>query len=96
MRLILKLIAATFALVLTIVTALFAFVLSASDVIFGLVSSLVFIASVILFCMGETAGGAAFLAIAFLVSPVGLPKLGEWLVGRLDSLSGALKGFIFG
>jgi hypothetical protein len=92
----LKLIAAPFALALTIVTALFSFVLSASDVIFGVVSTLVFLASVLLFIMGETAGGAAFLAIAFLVSPFGLPKLGGWIVSRLDSLSGALKGFIFG
>ena len=95
MRLMLKLLAAPLALALAVATALFSFVLAASDVIFGVASTLVFFASAMLFVMGEPAGGAAFLSIAFLASPFGLPKLGEWIAGGLAGLSGALKDFIF-
>ena len=96
MRLILKLFAAPVALVLTIITAFFSFILSVSEVFFGIAASLVFIASVILLVTGEHLGGGLFLAIAFLVSPFGIPALAGWLVRRLDSLGGVLKGFIFG
>jgi hypothetical protein len=96
MRFILKLIAAPFALALTILTAFFSFVLSVSSVFLGIASTLIFIAAAILFFSGERVGAAAFLGIAFLVSPFGLPRVAGWLVGKLDSLSGALRDFIFG
>jgi hypothetical protein len=96
MRLILKLLAAPFALALTIVTALFSFVLSVSNIFFGVASGLVSIAAVALLVTGETVGGLAWLGVAFLVSPYGLPGPARRLMGRLEGLSGALKGFIFG
>jgi hypothetical protein len=95
MRLILKLLAAPFALALTIVTALFSFVLSVSDIFLGVASGLVSVAAVVLLITGETAGGFAWMGVAFLVSPYGLPRLARWLVGMLDGLSVALKGLIF-
>jgi hypothetical protein len=96
MRLILKLIAAPVALTLTIATAFFSFVLSLSGVFLGALSGLVSIGAVILLVTGETAGGLAWLAVAFLAGPCGLPGLAHWIVGRLERLGGALKGFIFG
>jgi len=95
MKLILKLIAAPFALALTLTAAFCSFVLSMSDVVFGVASSIVFILSVALFITGQSAGGIAFIAIAFLVSPFGLPALGGLLVKILDGAGGALKAFIF-
>ena len=96
LKLILKLVAVPFALALTIVAAVFNFLLSVSAIFFGIASTLVFIGAVILFATGEPAGGIAFLAVAFLVSPFGLPALAGWLVGLLNSAGGALRGFIFG
>jgi hypothetical protein len=95
MRLILKLFAAPLALVFTIATAFFSFILSVSGVIFGIASTLVFIISVALFVTGQTAGGIAFLIIAFLVSPFGLPALAGWFAGKLGVIAGALKAFLF-
>ena len=95
MRLILKLHAAPLALALTVITAFFSFVLSVSGIIFGVAAVLVFVASVILFASGETFGGCLYLAIAFLVSPFGLPALAGCIVRMLGNLGGALKGFIF-
>jgi len=96
MRFILKLLAAPFALALSILTALFSFILSLSDVVFGIASGLVFIGSVLLLVKGETAGGIAWMAVAFLVSPLGLPALAGWLVKKLVGAGDTLKGFIFG
>ena len=41
------------------------------------------------------AGGIAFLVIAFMVSPWGIPKLIAWLIGKLNGLKYLLKSFLF-
>jgi hypothetical protein len=94
MRLILKLLAAPFALAFTIAAAFFSFILSVSGVIFGIVSTLVSIVSAALFVTGQSAGGVAFLVIAFLVSPFGLPALGRWIVKGLDGMGSGLMSFL--
>jgi len=96
LRFIVKIIAMPFALALSLVTAIFKFLLSVSAIFFGILSSLAFIGAVVLFITGESVGGIAFLAVAFLVSPFGLPALARWLVGLLDSAGGSLRGFIAG
>ena len=95
MRFILKLITAPVALALTVVCIGLKFVLSMSEVLFGIVSGVVFIAAVLLLVTGQTTGGIAWMAAAFLLSPLGLPALAGWLVKGLDSIGGALKTFIF-
>jgi hypothetical protein len=96
LKFILKLVAVPFALVFTIVAAVLNFLLSVSAIFFGIVSSLVLIGAVVLFAKGEPAGGIAFLAFAFLVSPFGIPALVGWLAGLLNSAGDALRGFIIG
>jgi len=96
MRFVLKLIASPLALAMFILTALFSFVLAMSGAVLGIASSLVFIGATILLLMGETAGGIAWLVIAYLVSPFGLSALAGWLVGKLAGAGQALKGFVFG
>ena len=96
MRFVLKLLAAPLALALSILTALFSFVLAMSGAVLGIASGLVFIGSAILLMMGETTGGLAWVIIAYLVSPLGLPALAGWLVGKLVGAGQALKGFVFG
>ncbi len=61
----------------------------------GAVSGIVFILSVALLVTGQTAGGIAWLAVAFLVSPFGLPAFAEWIVGLLDRARYMLRSFIF-
>jgi len=95
MRFILKLFAAPFALAFTLAAAFFTFALTASGFIFGIASGLGFLASVILFVTGETAGGIAFIVVAFLVSPVGLPALAGKLAELLANAGGRLREFIF-
>jgi hypothetical protein len=95
MRLILKLIAAPFALTLTILSALLSLIVSVSNAVLGTVSGLVVVAAVALFVTGQTTGGIAFLVVAFLVSPVGFPALAGALARGLGSAGGALRSFIF-
>jgi len=94
LKFILKLVAVPFALTFTLASAVFNFLLSVSAVFFGIVSTLVFIGAVILFTTGEPTGGIAFLVVAFIVSPFGLPAFAGWVVGLLNSAGGALRGFI--
>ena len=94
MRLILKILAAPFALILPLLAAALAFVHSLSRGLFGIASTLVFLGAVILLATGETAGGLAFLVVAFLVSPYGLHALAGKLVDWLGNAGGALRGFM--
>ena len=94
MRFILKIIAMPFALTLIIMAAVTNFLLSLSTILFDTASMLVFIGAVILFITGEPVGGIAFLVVAVLVSPYGLPALAARLVGMLTNAGGVLRGFI--
>jgi hypothetical protein len=38
--------------------------------------------------------GGVILFIAFLASPVGIPAVAEWLIGKLDSLNYSIRDFI--
>lgn len=96
MRLILKIIALPFMLVLGILYAFCKFFVIASGAVLGVLSGLVFLLAVgILFTSGLW-GGLAWMLIAFLISPYGLPMLAAWLVGKLGGLSYALRDFITG
>jgi len=94
MRIILKILAAPFALIFTVLAFFCAFLLGASQKVFGIVSGLVLIGSVILFIQGETLDGALFLGIAFLVSPYGLPALAMKLSAMIAGAGESLRRFI--
>ena len=53
----------------------------------------------VLTARGITAGvwaGLAWLVIAFLISPYGLPMAAAWLVGMIGGANHALRDFVFG
>ena len=52
--------------------------------------------SLILFIGGQTVGGIAFLVLALLVSPFGVPAIAAWLVDKLHWAKFALRDFITG
>jgi hypothetical protein len=96
MRIVLKILALPIVGILTLVVAVCSFLLLMTGILLWILSGLLFIASIIMLFTGQTAGGIAFLAIAFLVSPYGLPAFAAWLVGKLNSINASLKAFIFG
>lgn len=97
MMLILKIITAPVVLILTLALAVLGFVFSLASWAFGILSFICAICGVFeWFIQGNMSGGIVFLALAFLVSPYGIPAIAGWLVARLHSLNYTLWDFITG
>jgi hypothetical protein len=94
MRLIFKIIAAPFVVVLTILWAVLVFLFAWAKTIVEIASGIVMILAIILFISKQTTGGIVFAIIAFLMSPVGIPLIAEWLIDKISDLNNALKNFI--
>ena len=84
-------------LVLTLLVAALSFLLSLSAGVLSIPASLLGILSVLIIVWeGDMQTGVAGLIMAFAISPFGLPALAGWLLGKLDDLNYALRGFITG
>lgn len=94
MRIILKIVAAPFLAVFAVLWAFLAFLFSWGKLITGIASALVMLLAILLFLSGQTTGGIVFIIIAFLLSPVGLPIIAEWLIKRLGDLVARLAAFM--
>ena len=94
MRIILKILAAPFVVVLTVLWAVLVFVFAWAAALLNITSGLVGLLALVLFFTGQTTGGIVFGIIAFLISPVGLPLIAEWLIDRISDMNFALKNFI--
>ena len=94
MRIILKIIAAPFVIILTptvaLLTFLFCYAVAALNIISGIATLL---GAVMLFAYSVT-NGVIILVIAFLLSPLGIPAIAEWLIDKLDDVNYSLKNFI--
>lgn len=95
MRLIFKLLAFPFVLVTGLLYLVCKFLVIASGAVLGILSGIVFLASLVLFFTAGVWAGLAWLVIAFLISPYGLP-MAAWLVGMIGGANHALKDFVFG
>lgn len=96
MRLIFKLLAFPFVLVTGLLYLVCKFLVIASGAVLGILSGIVFLASLVLFFTAGMWAGLAWLVIAFLISPYGLPMAAAWLVGIIGGANHALKDFVFG
>lgn len=96
MRLIFKLLAFPFVLVTGLLYLVCKFLVIASGAVLGILSSIVFLASLVLFFTAGVWAGLAWLVIAFLISPYGLPMAAAWLVGMIGGANHALKVLRFG
>ena len=96
MRLIFKLLAFPFVLVTGLLYLVCKFLVIASGAVLGILSGIVFLASLVLFFTAGVWAGLAWLVIAFLISPYGLPMAAAWLVGMVGGANHALKDFVFG
>lgn len=96
MRLIFKLLAFPFVQVTGLLYPVCKFLVIASGAVLGILSGIVFLASLVLFFTAGVWAGLAWLVIAFLISPYGLPMAAAWLVGMIGGANHALKDFVFG
>ena len=93
MRLIFKLLAFPFVLVTGLLYLVCKFLVIASGAVLGILSGIVFLASLVLFFTAGVWAGLAWLVIAFLISPYGLPMAAAWLVGMIGGANHALRRF---
>ena len=96
MKLVLRILATPVWGALALIVAVVSFVVSSAGFVLWIISGLVCVACVVLLFTHHTAGGIAFIVIAFLLSPYGIPALLRKLVCLLDGARAALKRFIMG
>ena len=94
MKLILKIFTAPVTLLISLFVWLCAGLISCSAIVFKIASALLTLAALAVLFLSSVRNGIILLALAFLVSPVGLPLLAVKLLGGLQSVNGRLKGFI--
>ena len=95
MRLIFKIFALPFLLVLSLLAAVLMFLYDVAGWFLSLASGILAVIAVGLFVLQhQPVGGVAFLVLAFLLSPYGLPAVAEFLIGLLDELNYYLRRFI--
>ena len=86
MKFILKILFAPIVAVLAVITWLFALALSMSAWVFGIVGTLLGILGFAILLLDNVTNGIIVLVIAFLVSPMGLPMIGAWMIGQMQRL----------
>lgn len=94
--LILKIIAAPFVLALTLLAAVITFLACVAGAVCYVACIGLTLLAIVALIAGQTTGCIVALVLAFLVSPFGLPAIGEWLVGKLHGVKFALQDFITG
>lgn len=94
MRTILKIIAAPFVLALMLIVAVLSFLACIAGACRGLACTVFVLLAACAFFAGLHTGCIAALVLAFLVSPFGLPAIGEWLLDRLYGVKYALQDFM--
>ena len=91
MRTVLKILLFPAVMVVDLFVWIFCGLLSCSAFVFSLASSIVSILAVAVLLTYSVENGLILLAIAFLVSPMGLPLLAAKLVGSLQYITGAIR-----
>lgn len=93
---ILKILFAPVSLALTLFTWLCAGLISCSAFVFKLASAPLSLLAVAVLITYSVKNGIILLLIAFLISPLGLPMLAVWLLGKLQSTNAAVRAFLNG
>ena len=94
-RLTLRMLLAPVILLLTAVTFLLALLLALSTRVLAIMSSVNVTLSLLLFVTGDYKNGGIFLLLAWLISPIGLPLIAEWLWRGLDNVRRMMWRLVF-
>lgn len=91
MKLIIKVLLSPIILTIALLTWFFVGLISCSSILFRLVSSIVALLGVAVLVTYSAKNGLILLAIAFLVSPLGLPMFAVSILAGLQSISATIK-----
>lgn len=72
-----------------------AFITTISSAVIGLGTSLFVILAMVEFFIGYWQNGLALMALALLVSPIGLPAIANFLLKRIDGACAFVEGLIY-
>ena len=95
MRLILKILLAPVMLVLAFLIWLCTLALHISAALLNVLSVLLILVSIFSFIDHDVKNGTIELAVAFVLSPYGLPMIGAWLVAQLHLLRDWMKEKVY-
>ena len=90
----LRIVLAPFMLITRLMLGIAAFITSIASTIIGLAVTVFLLLSVIEFAIGYWQNGFAFMALALLVSPIGLPAIANFLLNRIDHILGFFEGLL--
>ena len=90
----LRIVLAPFMLITRLMLGIAAFITSIASTIIGLSVTVFLLLSVIEFAIGFWQNGFAFMALALLVSPIGLPAIANFLLNRMDHILGFFEGLL--
>ncbi|MDD2246594.1 MAG: CD1845 family protein [Proteiniphilum sp.] len=92
MRLILKILLFPVILLLTIFVAVCQFLCTFSTMLLSIVAMLIFLIALgTMLILKEVAEGFKIMALAYLISPYGIPLFASWLVEKVDDWNCWLK-----
>lgn len=91
MKTLLKLTVMPVALVLDLLTWICVGLISCSAILFRVASGILAVLALAVLVTYSVQNGLILLALAFLISPLGIPMIAVWLLGSLQKISGAIK-----
>lgn len=92
MRLVVKVFLFPLTLLLSLVVAVGRFLCMCSGALLSVAALLLFTLALLSLVLMHNGSGALFIgALAFSISPYGLPRLAEWLMDRLEDLNFTIK-----
>ena len=94
LKLIMKIVLTPFMLAARLMLGLAAFITSIASTIIGLIVTVFLLLGVVEFTIGYWQNGIAFMVLALLASPIGLPALANFLLNRMDHILGFFEGLL--
>lgn len=95
-KLIIRIVLMPFMLLVRVLLGLAAFITSIAASILGLAVTAFTLLAVIEYSIGYWQNGIAFMALALLGSPIGLPGIADILLNGIDRLLGFIEGLVCG
>lgn len=90
----LRIVLAPCMLITRLMLGIAAFITSIASTIIGLAVTVFLLLSVVEFAIGYWQNGFAFMVLALLVSPIGLPAIANFLLNRMDHILGFFEGLL--
>ena len=94
MKHMLRIVLAPCMLITRLMLGIAAFITSIASTIIGLAVTVFLLLSVVEFAIGYWQNGFAFMVLALLVSPIGLPAIANFLLNRMDHILGFFEGLL--